>query len=136
MPVSPIGLAQSCVDDPSAPANAETGGNRLMRGRQTSFGINGKWPKYKRLFERHTNHSLPDRGHVARESLTIHKHQQASRTEMSLTMDFRSIFPPPHPAGRPFVLGCLALMAIGIFINLWLTLVGLVLELFCLVLLP
>ena len=51
---------------------------------------------------------------------------------MSSTMDFRSIFPPPHPAGRPLVLGCLALMAIGIFINLWLALVGLVLELFCL----
>jgi phosphatidylserine decarboxylase len=51
---------------------------------------------------------------------------------MSLTMDFRSIFPPPHPAGRPFILGCLALMAIGVFISLWLTLVALFLGLFCL----
>ena len=51
---------------------------------------------------------------------------------MSLTMDFRSIFPPPHPAGRPFILGCLALMGIGVFISLWLTLVALFLGLFCL----
>lgn len=51
---------------------------------------------------------------------------------MSLTMDFRSIFPPPHPAGRPFILGCLVLMGIGIFIGHWLTLVALILGLFCL----
>ena len=51
---------------------------------------------------------------------------------MSLTMDFRSFFPPPHPAGRPFILGGLVLMGIGIFISLWLTLIGLLLEFFCL----
>jgi phosphatidylserine decarboxylase len=51
---------------------------------------------------------------------------------MSLAIDLRSIFPPPHPAGRPFILGCLAIMAIGLFISLWLTLVGLVAGLFCL----
>ena len=51
---------------------------------------------------------------------------------MSLAIDLRTIFPPPHPAGRPFILGCLAVMAIGLFISLWLTLVGLIIGLFCL----
>ena len=51
---------------------------------------------------------------------------------MSLAMDLRSIFPPPHPAGRPFILGCLAVMGIGVFVSLWLTFVGLLLGLFCL----
>lgn len=47
-------------------------------------------------------------------------------------MDLKSIFPPPHPAGRPFILGCLAVVGIGVFLNLWLTLAGLILGLFCL----
>jgi phosphatidylserine decarboxylase len=51
---------------------------------------------------------------------------------MSLAMDLRSAFPPPHPAGRPFLFGCLGLMVIGLFIGHWLTLVGLCLGLFCL----
>jgi phosphatidylserine decarboxylase len=51
---------------------------------------------------------------------------------MSLAIDLRTIFPPPHPAGRPFILGCLAVMAFGLFISLWLTLIGLVAGLFCL----
>ena len=51
---------------------------------------------------------------------------------MSLAMDFRSIFPPPHPAGRPFIFGFLAVMVIGIFISHWLALLGLFLGLFCL----
>jgi phosphatidylserine decarboxylase len=51
---------------------------------------------------------------------------------MSLAIDLRTIFPPPHPAGRPFILGCLAVMAIGLFLSLWLTLVGLIAVLFCL----
>ena len=51
---------------------------------------------------------------------------------MPLATDLRAAFPPPHPAGRPFILGCLAVMAIGLFISLWLTLVGLVAGLFCL----
>jgi phosphatidylserine decarboxylase len=50
---------------------------------------------------------------------------------MSLAIDLRTVFPPPHPAGRPFILGCLAVMAIGLFISLWLTLIGLVAGLFC-----
>ena len=51
---------------------------------------------------------------------------------MSLAIDLRTIFPPPHPAGRPFILGSLTVMAFGLFISLWLTLIGLVAGLFCL----
>ena len=51
---------------------------------------------------------------------------------MSLTTDLRNVFPPPHPAGRPFILGCLILMAIGLTFAGWLILPGLVLCLFCL----
>jgi phosphatidylserine decarboxylase len=51
---------------------------------------------------------------------------------MSLMMDLRTAFPPPHPAGRPFILGCLCIMAAGLFVGLWLTLVGVCLGLFCL----
>jgi phosphatidylserine decarboxylase len=50
---------------------------------------------------------------------------------MSLALDLRASFPPPHPAGRPFILGCLVVMAIGLFISLWLTVIGLVAGLFC-----
>jgi phosphatidylserine decarboxylase len=51
---------------------------------------------------------------------------------MSLTTDLRTIFPPPHPAGRPFIFGCMAVMAIGLFISPWLSLIGLIAGLFCL----
>ncbi len=51
---------------------------------------------------------------------------------MSSTMDLRSFFPPPHPAGRPFILGCLVVMVIGLFISLWLTLLSLFAGVFCL----
>jgi len=51
---------------------------------------------------------------------------------MSLSTDLRIAFPPPHPAGRPFLLGCLAVVLIGVFMNLWLTLLGICAGLFCL----
>ena len=51
---------------------------------------------------------------------------------MSLVMDLRSAFPPPHPAGRPFILGCFAIVVVGIFVGHGLLLVGLCLALFCL----
>jgi phosphatidylserine decarboxylase len=51
---------------------------------------------------------------------------------MSLATDLRNVFPPPHPAGRPFILGCVAVMVLGIFISGWLTILGLVAGLFCL----
>ena len=50
---------------------------------------------------------------------------------MSFATDLRNVFPPPHPAGRPFILGCLVVLAIGIFLNAWLALLGLLLGLFC-----
>jgi phosphatidylserine decarboxylase len=51
---------------------------------------------------------------------------------MSLVTDLRNAFPPPHPAGRPFLVGCVVVIAVGIFVGLWLTLVGICLGLFCL----
>jgi phosphatidylserine decarboxylase len=51
---------------------------------------------------------------------------------MSLVMDLRSAFPPPHPAGRPFLIGCVAVIAVGVFVGFWLTFVGVCLGLFCL----
>jgi phosphatidylserine decarboxylase len=51
---------------------------------------------------------------------------------MSFASDLRSAFPPPHPAGRPFVAGCILILAIGVFVGPWLAATGLVLGLFCL----
>ena len=51
---------------------------------------------------------------------------------MSLAIDLRTVFPPPHPAGRPFIFGCVAVMGIGLFLSLWLTFIGLIAGLFCL----
>lgn len=51
---------------------------------------------------------------------------------MSLVIDLRTIFPPPHPAGRPFIIGCLAVLLIGLFVSHWLTLIALIAGLFCL----
>jgi phosphatidylserine decarboxylase len=51
---------------------------------------------------------------------------------MSLVMDLRDVFPPPHPAGRPFLLGSLAIVAIGVVVSFWLVLLGLCFGLFCL----
>jgi phosphatidylserine decarboxylase len=54
-----------------------------------------------------------------------------SHTEMSLVEDLRNAFPPPHAAGRPFILGCLAIAAIGVVAGYWLSIVGVCLALFC-----
>jgi phosphatidylserine decarboxylase len=51
---------------------------------------------------------------------------------MSFASDLRHAFPPPHPAGRPFLLGCLALAALGVFLGHWLIWLGVVFGLFCL----
>ena len=51
---------------------------------------------------------------------------------MSLFPGLRHVFPPPHPAGRPFVAGCLALILLGVVAGDWLSLLGLCLGLFCL----
>ncbi len=47
-------------------------------------------------------------------------HPARRTAEMSFVTDLRSVFPPPHPAGRPFLLGCLAMMVLALFIGLWL----------------
>jgi phosphatidylserine decarboxylase len=51
---------------------------------------------------------------------------------MSLAEDLRFAFPPPHPAGKPFIFICLAAMVAGLFLGLWLTILGLAAGLFCL----
>ncbi len=51
---------------------------------------------------------------------------------MSFAGDLRNSFPPPHPAGRPFIIGGLAVVAIGILFGHWLMVFGLIFILFCL----
>jgi phosphatidylserine decarboxylase len=49
---------------------------------------------------------------------------------MSFAADLRNVFPPPHPAGRPFIFGGLAVLGLGIFVSHWLALLGLAFGLF------
>jgi phosphatidylserine decarboxylase len=42
------------------------------------------------------------------------------------------VFAPPHPAGRPFILGGIAAIALGLAIGFWLSWLGLIFSLFCL----
>ena len=51
---------------------------------------------------------------------------------MSLATDLRLAFPPPHPAGRPFILGGVIALAAGLVIGHWLSVLGLAFALFCL----
>ena len=51
---------------------------------------------------------------------------------MSFTSDLRAALPPPHPAGRPFVLGGAAVAVAGLFLGEWLTFLGVAFALFCL----
>lgn len=50
---------------------------------------------------------------------------------MTLT-ELRSVLAPPHPAGRPFILGGAAVALIGLFVGAWLVWLGLLFALFCL----
>jgi len=50
---------------------------------------------------------------------------------MALIENLRSVFAPPHPVGRPFLLGAAAIMVGGLLVGLWLSLLGLALLLFC-----
>ena len=50
---------------------------------------------------------------------------------MSLLTDLGHAFPPPHPAGRPFILGGLAIAAAGLFTGPWVLGMGVALTLFC-----
>ena len=51
---------------------------------------------------------------------------------MTLSETFRSVLAPPHPVGRPFLLGAALAMLLGLFIGTWLFWLGLLFLLFCL----
>ena len=51
---------------------------------------------------------------------------------MSVADDVRSVLAPPHPAGRPFIIGGLAAIMLGLVLGAWLSWIGLVFTLFCL----
>jgi phosphatidylserine decarboxylase len=51
---------------------------------------------------------------------------------MSLLDDIGHVFSPPHPAGRPFILGGLIAVMLGLAIGTWLAWLGLLFTLFCL----
>ena len=51
---------------------------------------------------------------------------------MSLMNDLRHVFSPPHPAGRPFVLGGVVALLAGAVLGGWLSWLGGVFTLFCL----
>jgi phosphatidylserine decarboxylase len=51
---------------------------------------------------------------------------------MNVAESFRQVFAPPHPAGRPFLLGGVAALALGLVVGAWLSWLGLIFTLFCL----
>lgn len=51
---------------------------------------------------------------------------------MALTDDIRHVLAPPHPAGRPFILGGLIALAIGVALSAWLMWLAALFTLFCL----
>jgi phosphatidylserine decarboxylase len=51
---------------------------------------------------------------------------------MSLLDDIGHVFSPPHPAGRPFILGGLIAVMLGLAIGTWLAWLGLLFTVFCL----
>lgn len=51
---------------------------------------------------------------------------------MSLVDDIGHVLSPPHPAGRPFILGGLIAVMLGLAIGPWLAWLGLLFTLFCL----
>jgi phosphatidylserine decarboxylase len=51
---------------------------------------------------------------------------------MAMADDIRSVLAPPHPAGRPFIMGGLIILLLGFAIGAWLMWLGLVFTLFCL----
>jgi phosphatidylserine decarboxylase len=51
---------------------------------------------------------------------------------MSVIDDIKGSFAPPHPAGRPFIMGGLVALLLGFAIGHWLIWVGLIFTLFCL----
>jgi phosphatidylserine decarboxylase len=51
---------------------------------------------------------------------------------MSVINDIRGVLAPPHPAGRPFIMGGLIALLLGFAIGSWLIWLGLIFTLFCL----
>ena len=51
---------------------------------------------------------------------------------MAITDDIRGVLAPPHPAGRPFIMGGLIVLIIGFAVGAWLIWLGLIFTLFCL----
>jgi phosphatidylserine decarboxylase len=51
---------------------------------------------------------------------------------MTLAETLRVVFIPPHPAGRPFILGGALVLGAGLFVSPWLAALGAVFTLFCL----
>lgn len=51
---------------------------------------------------------------------------------MSLVDSFRLVLAPPHPAGRPFLFGGLAVFVLGLIVSHWLAWLGALFTLFCL----
>jgi phosphatidylserine decarboxylase len=51
---------------------------------------------------------------------------------MAITDDIRSVLAPPHPAGRPFIMGGLIALLLGLGIGAWLIWTSLIFTLFCL----
>jgi phosphatidylserine decarboxylase len=64
---------------------------------------------------------------LARRGRTLHNPRL-----MAITDDARSVLAPPHPAGRPFIMGGLIALLLGFAIGAWLMWLGLIFTLFCL----
>ena len=45
---------------------------------------------------------------------------------------FRSVLAPPHPVGRPFILGGVVVLLLGLLVGAWLVWLGVLFTLFCL----
>ncbi len=50
---------------------------------------------------------------------------------MTLVQTLRAAFPPPHPAGRPFIAGAAVVVLVGLFFTVWLAAFGAILLAFC-----
>ena len=51
---------------------------------------------------------------------------------MTLSETFRTVLAPPHPVGRPFIIGGGVVALIGLFVGTWLIVLGLIFVAFCL----
>jgi phosphatidylserine decarboxylase len=51
---------------------------------------------------------------------------------MALVASLRLVLAPPHPAGRPFLLGGVVAIVVGLILTQWLVWIGVCFTLFCL----